>query len=186
MRYAHALKGELFMAISTVRDVNAARFAVFAGVIVALISQIMLFLLFTGIIGLALPQPTAAPATFNWSVFIVWALAGIIAAGFGGFITGWSVERGSDWDVGVLAFLGWAIAILLVALFGAIAANTGTGLLRSFVSPAYAYFSPNTAARVTAIASLASVIALSLGAAAAIVGSQIAASEMPRSRRRSR
>jgi hypothetical protein len=173
------------MAVSTIRDVNSARFAVLAGVIVALISQIMLFLLFTGLIGLALPPAAAAPATFNWSVFIVWALAGVIAAGFGGFITGWMLnDRASDWDVGVLAFIGWAIAILLVAFFGAIAANTGTGLLRSFVSPAYAYFSPNTAARVTAIASLASVIALSLGAAAAIVGSQIATSQPTPTRRR--
>jgi hypothetical protein len=190
MRYAHAFKGELFMAISTVRDVNAARFAVLAGVIVALISQIALFLLFTGLAGLALPPTAAAPATFNWSVFIIWSLAGVIAAGFGGFITGWSIDRGSDWDVGVLAFLGWAIAILLVTFFGAIAANAGSGLLRAFVSPAYAFFTPAEASaaarRTTAIASLASVIALSLGAAAAIVGSQIAASQTTPARRRSR
>jgi hypothetical protein len=177
------------MAISTMRDVNSARFAVLAGVIVALISQIMLTLLFTGIAGLALPPTTAAPATFNWSVFIIWALAGIVAAGFGGFITGW-VDRGSDWDAGVLAFLAWAIAILLVTFFGAIAANAGSGLLRAFVSPAYAYFTPAEASaaarRATAIASLASVIALSLGAAAAIVGSQIAQNQPAPARRRSR
>lgn len=175
------------MAISTMRDVNNARFAVLAGVIVALISQIMLTLLFTGIAGLALPPAVAAPATFNWSVFIIWALAGIIAAGFGGYITGW-VDQGSDWDAGVLAFLGWAIAILLVTFFGAIAANAGTGLLRTFVSPAYAYFTPAEASaaarRTAAIASLASVIALSLGAAAAIVGSQIATNKPTGSRRR--
>jgi len=175
------------MAVSTVRDVNSARFAVLAGVIVALISQIMLTLLFTGVAGLALPPATAAPATFNWSVFMIWALAGIIAAGFGGFITGW-VDRGSDWDAGVLAFLGWAIAILLVTFFGAIAANAGSGLLRTFVSPSYAYFSPAEATaaarRVAAIASLASVIALCLGAAAAIVGSQIATNKPTPSRRR--
>lgn len=176
------------MAVSTLRDVNSARFAVLAGVIVALISQIMLTLLFTGVAGLALPAAAAAPATFNWSVFIIWALAGIIGAGFGGFITGWALNGASDWDAGVLAFLGWAIAILLVTFFGAIAANAGSGLLRTFVSPAYAYFSPAevTAAtrRVTAIASLASVIALSLGAAAAIVGSQIATNQPAPSRKR--
>ena len=176
------------MAVSTLRDVNSARFAVLAGVIVALISQIMLTLLFTGVAGLALPPATAAPATFNWSVFVIWALAGVIGAGFGGFITGWTLDRGSDWDAGVLAFLGWAIAILLVTFFGAIAANAGSGLLRTFVSPAYAYFSPAEATaaarRATAIASLASVIALCLGAAAAIVGSQIATNQPTPSRRR--
>ena len=175
------------MAVSTMRDVNSARFAVLAGVIVALISQIMLTLLFTGVAGLALPPTTVAPATFNWSVFVIWALAGIIGAGFGGFITGWALNGASDWDAGVLAFLGWAIAILLVTFFGAIAANAGTGLLRTFTSPAYAYFSaePTAAARrITAIASLASVIALSLGAAAAIVGSQIATNQPTPSRKR--
>jgi hypothetical protein len=172
------------MAASVVRDVNTARFAILAGVIVALISQIVLTLLFTGIAGLALPPATAAPNTFNWSVFMLWALAGIIAAGFGGYATGWVLGRASDWDAGILAFIGWAVAILLVTFFGAIAANSGSNLLRAFVSPAYGYLSADTATaaarRAASIASLASVIALVLGAAASIAGS-IAATEEPRS-----
>jgi|GEM_PF-5306001 len=172
------------MAASAIRDVNTARFAILAGVIVALISQIVLTLLFTGVAGLALPPATAAPNTFNWSVFMLWALAGIIAAGFGGYATGWVLGRASDWDAGIIAFIGWAVAILLVTFFGAIAANSGSNLLRAFVSPAYGYFSADAATaaarRAASIASLASVIALVLGAAAAIAGS-IAATEEPNS-----
>jgi hypothetical protein len=177
------------MATSVIRDVNTARFAIIAGVIVALISQIVLTLLFTGIAGLALPPAAAAPNTFNWSVFMLWALAGIIAAGFGGYITGWVLGRASDWDAGMLAFIGWAIAILLVTFFGAIAANSGSNLLRAFVSPAYGYWSADAATaaakRAASIASLASVIALALGAAAAIAGS-IAATDEPDGKRRKR
>lgn len=178
------------MATSTLRDVNSARFAVFAGVIVALISQIILTLLFTGVAGLALPPATVAPATFNWSVFIIWALAGIIAAGFGGYVVGWALNNASDWDAGVLAFLAFAIAVLLVTFFGAIAAQSASGLLRAFTSPAYAYFSPAEATaaarRAASIASLASVIALLLGGAASIVGSQIATNMPTPKRGRSR
>jgi hypothetical protein len=178
------------MAASPIRDVNTARFAIFAGVIVALISQIALTLLFTGIAGLALPPTAAAPTTFNWSIFMLWALAGIIAAGFGGYITGWVLGRVSDWDAGMLAFIGWAIAILLVTFFGAIAANSGSNLLRAFVSPAYGYFSAADASaaarRAASIASLASVIALVLGAAASIAGSIAATDEPTTGRKRSR
>jgi hypothetical protein len=89
----------------------------------------------------------------------------------------------------MLAFIGWAIAILLVTFFGAIAANSGSNLLRAFVSPAYGYFSADAAnaaaRRAASIASLASVIALALGAAAAIAGS-IAATEEPNGKRRKR
>lgn len=177
------------MAATAIRDVNTARFAILAGVIVALISQIVLTLTFTGIAGLALPPAAAAPATFNWSVFMLWALAGIIAAGFGGYVTGWVLGNASDWDAAMLAFIGWAIAILLVTFFGAIAAESGTNLLRAFVSPAYGYFSPADASaaarRAAAVASLASVIALALGAAAAIAGS-IAATDAPSNGRRRR
>lgn len=177
------------MAATAIRDVNTARFAILAGVIVALISQIVLTLLFTGVAGLALPPTAAAPNTFNWSVFMLWALAGIIAAGFGGYVTGWVLGRASDWDAGMLAFIGWAIAILLVTFFGAIAANSGSNLLRAFVSPAYGYFSADAATaaarRAASIASLASVIALVLGAAAAIAGS-IAATDEPTGGRKRR
>ncbi len=177
------------MATSVIRDTNTARFAILAGVIVALISQIVLTLLFTGIAGLALPPATVAPNTFNWSIFMLWALAGVIASGFGGYITGWVLGRASDWDAGMLAFIGWAIAILLVTFFGAIAANSGSNLLRAFVSPAYGYWSADAATaaarRAASIASLASVIALTLGAAAAIAGS-IAATDEPAGKRRKR
>ena len=177
------------MAASVVRDTSTARFAIVAGVIVALISQIALTLLFTGVAGLALPPATAAPTTFNWSIFMLWALAGILAAGFGGYITGWVLGRASDWDAGMLAFIGWAIAILLVTFFGAIAANSGSNLLRVFVSPAYGYWSADAAnaatRRAASIASLASVISLALGAAAAIAGS-IAATDEPGGGKRSR
>lgn len=169
------------MAASVVRDTNTARFAILAGVIVALISQIVLTLLFTGIAGLALPATAAAPNTFNWSVFMLWAIAGIVAAGFGGYATGWVLGRASDWDAGILAFITWAVAILLVTFFGAIAANSGSNLLRAFVSPAYGYFTAEAATaaarRAAAIASLASVIALVLGAAASIAGSIVATDE---------
>lgn len=178
------------MATSTLRDVNAARFAVFAGVIVALISQIVLTLLFTGIVGLILPPSAAAATTFNWTLFGTWALAGIIGAGFGGFMVGWSLDNATDWDVGILAFISWAIAILLVTFFSAIAAEGASGLLRTFTSPAYAYLASGettaAARRAAAVASLASVIALLLGAAASIVGSQIATSQTAPASRRAR
>lgn len=177
------------MAATALRDVNTARFAILAGVIVALISQIVLTLLFSGLAGLAMPPATAAANTFDWSIFMLWALAGIIAAGFGGYATGWVLGRASDWDAGVLAFIGWAVAILLVTFFGAIAANSGSNLLRAFVSPAYGYLSADVASaaarRAASIASLASVIALVLGAAAAIAGS-IAATDEPSGGKRKR
>jgi hypothetical protein len=178
------------MAATIVRDVNTARFAIIAGVIVALISQIILTLIFTGIAGLALPATAAAPNTFNWSIFMLWSLAGVIAAGFGGYATGWVLGRASDWDAGILAFVGWALAILLVTFFGAIAANSGSNLLRAFASPAYQYFTPADASaaarRTAAIASLASVIALALGAAASIAGSIVATDEPASGKRRRR
>jgi hypothetical protein len=178
------------MAASVIRDVNTARFAILAGVIVALISQIILTLLFTGLAGLALPPTTAAPNTFNWSVFMLWTLAGIIAAGFGGYATGWVLGRASDWDAGILAFIGWAVAILIVTFFGAIAANSGSNLLRAFVSPAYGYWSADAATaaarRAASVASLASVIALLLGAAASIAGSIVATEEPNGGKRRRR
>lgn len=75
---------------------------------------------------------------------------------------------------------------------GDFAANAGSSLMQTFVSPAYGYLSVDAATaaarRTAAIASLASAIALLLGAAAAIVSSQIAtaAPAAGRSSRRAR
>lgn len=64
--------------------------AVLAGVVAALIVQVMLTMLGLGIGFLSVDAPTAstAPRGVSWAAFIYWAIGGIIAAFVGGWVAG--------------------------------------------------------------------------------------------------
>ena len=156
--------------------------AIASGVVIALVVQILLSLLgvalgFSALMFVSPEQDITAPAT---SAFWWWAISGIIAAFCGGVIAGATTsDRVSH--AGVNAFIAWATAtVLMVALSGvaggALAQGAAFGGPLAYVSEQLANAG---AGQVHALRELVvtlsfwSVIALLIGAAAAVGGGRL-------------
>ena len=92
--------------------------AVFAGVIVALVTQLILNLLGLGV-GLAgAPAASTSTGSMEWfgtGLGIWWAITGIIAAAVGGWFAGRTLGSGDRNDGMIHGLLSWAGATLVVA-----------------------------------------------------------------------
>lgn len=166
--------------------------AVFAGVIAALVFQILLLMAGFGFGLLAIDVPTAdnAPQAVSWAVFTWWAVSGVISA----FVGGWTAANFSDsWTAETRAthgLMAWAVATLIVvgvtgfAASGSLASNLSgpTGIAMAqyqrLTEPRIAGQPRPTQAQLEqarkhlAAAMLASFVALIVGAGAAVAGSQ--------------
>jgi hypothetical protein len=168
--------------------------AVFAGVIASLIFQVLLVMAGFGFGLLTIDVPTAegAPKAVSWAVFAWWAVSGVMSA----FVGGWTAASFSDSFTpegrATHALTAWALATLIVvgtagfAATSSIASNlmgpTGTTLAHyqrlsepraqtaAQARPTQAQL--DEARRNLALAMIGSFVALIVGAAAAVAGSQ--------------
>lgn len=171
--------------------------AVAAGVVAALVVQVLLTMLGIGI-GLVTVGPDADPNSISWAAFAWWAIAGIIAAFIGGWVAGAFSPTEDNRLRAAGALTTWAIATLIVVVavgftagttatvagsLGGPVASTGARVdaltrdgARETTGQAAARPSPalEQARRQFAAVALASFVALLIGAAAAFVGGTMA------------
>jgi hypothetical protein len=162
--------------------------AVFAGVVVALVGQVLLTLLGAGL-GAATFDPSPSGNVNDERVaigaFAFWAVSGIAAAFAGGWTAGWvsgaapSVDR---IEGAFQAFLAWSLATLIVAVlvFGlatgsALSTRLGGPMAMNLTAPIERAAEGSPAAQeevadATAKASLGAFFALLIGAIAAMGG----------------
>jgi hypothetical protein len=147
--------------------------AVIGGVVVALVVHILLNMLGAGLgaASLEMRAPTEGEVQgLGWGAFGWWSVSGIIAA----FLGGWaasvlaSAATGSK-DGSLHGFLSWAVTTVLVIGGAALAAGTAavtTGALFTPLSSSIARLQASPEAAQTSVAafSLASVVALLIGA----------------------
>jgi hypothetical protein len=167
--------------------------AVFAGVIAALVFQVLMVMIGLGLGMLSVDVPTAesAPKAVSWAVFAWWAVSGVMSA----FLGGWVAANFSDTFTAegraTHGLMAWALATLIVV---GSAAFAGTGsFATNLMGPAATTMAqynrlsggpPVTTgqtrptqsqleqARRIALAMIGSFVALLVGAGAAIAGSQ--------------
>lgn len=165
--------------------------AVFAGVIVALVGQVLLTLFGAGLGAASFdPAPSGNVDAERAAVgaFAFWAVAGIASGFAGGWTAGWvagsspSVDRVEG---GFQAFLSWGVTTLIVALlvFGvasgsALSSRLGGPLATNVTAPVEAAAEGSPAAQeevadATAKAALGGFFALLIGAIAAMGGGYI-------------
>jgi hypothetical protein len=160
--------------------------AVIAGVIVALVGQVLLTLLGAGL-GAATFDPAPGGAVNDeraaMAAFALWAVAGIASGFAGGWTAGWVAGSAPSVDRiegAFQAFLAWAVSTLIIAVlvFGI---ATGSALSTRLGGPMAATVTveraaegseaaQETVADTTAKATLASFFALLIGAIAAMGG----------------
>lgn len=164
----------------------SAWFAIVAGVIVALAVHILLTLLGIGFGAMAFTS-RAAPGVLNWGAFFWWALAGVVAAFAGGYIAAGFAGLRNARQAQMLAFLSWALALVVVSALVAFTTINTPSVFRHVAGPAAALFAqfdlggvnPRVVESVrqsVSIAALASFVALLVGAFAAMLGGRMAAS----------
>ena len=165
--------------------------AVIGGVFIALIVHILLNMLGAGVGAASVDlreQSDQAVATLSWGAFAWWSISGIIAAFFGGWAAGGFASTSATAEGGVHGFLSWAVTSVLIVTFGALAAGGAAAAVISPLTTATAQLQGATDEAQTAFAtfSLASFVALVIGAAAAVLGGRWAAqySGAPASSRR--
>jgi hypothetical protein len=170
--------------------------AVLAGVIAALVVQVLLTMLGLGIGLISLDTPTAAdsPLGVSWAAFLYWAVAGIIAAFAGGWVAGAVAAPGTGAGHGLAA---WALATLIVVGASALAAGATGTIASNLAGPTSASIARlndltandtrparttgqrsaqqevETARKAVAAGMLASFVALLIGAAAAFMGGMV-------------
>jgi hypothetical protein len=171
--------------------------AILAGVVAALVVQILLTMLGIGAGMLALDPPTAssAPLGVGWLAFLWWAISGIIAAFIGGWVAGAASMPGSG---AANALAAWALATIIVTGTAALTAGGTASIASNLVGPTGisiarldALSSPRgqattgqragtneqqmeTARKAVASGMLASFVALLIGAAAAFAAGDMA------------
>jgi hypothetical protein len=161
-------------------------FAILAGVIVALAVHILLTLLGIGFGAMAFTS-RAAPGVLNWGAYFWWSMAGVVAAFAGGYMAGGFAGARNTRQAQMLAFLSWALALVIVSALVAFTAANTPSVFRQVAGPAAALFAqldlgnvnPRVAESVrqsVSIAALAAFAALLLGAFAAILGGRLAVS----------
>jgi len=152
-------------------------------VFVALIVHVLLNMLGAGVGAASVnlgEQSTEGVQALSWSAFAWWSISGIIAAFIGGWAAGNFAVTSALAEGGAHGFLSWAVTTVLIVAFAALAAGgaaaTAGGLL-SPLSTATAQLQGTTQEAQTAFATftLASLIALLIGAAAAVWGGRLAA-----------
>jgi hypothetical protein len=180
--------------------------AVFAGVVAALIFQVLLLMAGYGLGLLTIDVPTAdaAPKAVSWAVFAWWAVSGVISAFAGGWVAGCFSDTFTAESRAAHGLMAWALATLIVIGAAGFAASTsvasglagpaGTAIAQyqRMLDPrpqaaAQARFTQaqlDAARRNLAIAMLASFVALLVGAGAAVAGSQWLPDEQTRLRTR--
>jgi hypothetical protein len=110
--------------------------AVAAGVVAALIVQVMLTMLALGVGLLSIDVPTAnaAPITVSTAALLWWICSGIFSAFVGGAVAGAYAPAPSDKVRSVHGIAAWAVATLIVV--GASTLTSGA-LVTAMSSPAY-------------------------------------------------
>jgi hypothetical protein len=163
--------------------------AVIAGVVAALIFQVLFLMVGFGLGLLSIDVPTAesAPKAVTWAVFAWWAVSSVMSAFAGGWVAANFSESFSAEARATHALMAWAIATLIV--IGAAAFTTGNSIAGGLGGPTSTvlaqYRGLSTAGqarpspaqleqirRSLAIVMLGSFVALIVGAAAAVAGSQ--------------
>lgn len=163
--------------------------AVVGGVFVALVVHILLNMLGAGVGAVSMEGPTEREAqTVGWGAFAWWSVSGIIAAFLGGWAAGaFSGANGSS-NGGIHGFLSWAVTTVLVVVGAAVATGTAAAVIGAMFAPlpTGATETPQEASEAarTAIAvfSLASVIALLIGAVAATWAGRLGSTAAPEAR----
>jgi hypothetical protein len=163
--------------------------AVVGGVFVALIVHILLNMIGAGIGAVSMEARTEGEAqAIGWGAFAWWSISGIIAAFVGGWSAGaFSSATGSS-NGGLHGFLSWAVTTVLVVIGAAIATGTAAAVMGAMFAPLPTAVTERpqetSAAAQTAIAvfSLASVVALFIGAVVATWGGRLASKVAPESR----
>jgi hypothetical protein len=152
--------------------------AVVGGVFVALVVHILLNMLGAGIgaISMEVKAPTEGEAqAIGWGAFAWWSTSGIIAAFVGGWAAGVLAAAGDSRNGVLHGFLSWAVTTVLVVTGAAIATGTAAAAIGAMFAPLPTFTErpqETSEAAQTAIAvfSLASVVALLIGAVAASWG----------------
>ena len=169
--------------------------AVFAGAIASLIFQALFAMLGYGLGLLSVDVPTAesAPKAVSWAIFAWWAVSGVMSAFAGGWVAANFSPAFTAEARATHGLMSWALATLIVLGAGAAAANSSiANNLIGPSGPAFANYQrlmqPNVpttaqapratqaqveqARRNLAMLMIASFVALLVGAAAAVGGSQ--------------
>jgi hypothetical protein len=162
--------------------------AVCAGVIASLIFQVLFLMAGFGFGLLAIDVPTAdsAPKAVTWAVFAWWAVSGVMSAFAGGWVAANFSESFTAEVRATHALMAWAIATLIVvgaaaftasnSIAGNLGGPTGT-VLAQYRSLSAGSARPTQAQleqirRNLAVVMLGSFVALIVGAAASLAGSQ--------------
>jgi hypothetical protein len=108
--------------------------AVLAGVVAALVVQVLLTMLGLGVGLISLDTSTAAatPVGVSWGAFAYWAVSGIIAAFIGGWVAGAITAPGTGAAHGLAV---WAVATLIVVGAGTLAAGTTASIAGQLLGP---------------------------------------------------
>ena len=148
--------------------------AVVGGVFVALVVHILLNMVGAGVGAVPMEAPTEGEAqAIGWGAFAWWSVSGIIAAFGGGWAAGILSRASGSSNGGLHGLLSWAVTTVLVVTGAAVATGTAAAVIGAMFAPlptAVTQTPQETSeAAQTAIAvfSLASVIALLIGAVAA-------------------
>lgn len=152
--------------------------AVFAGVIVTLVGQLLWTLLGTAIGAGVVDPDTVSGETVAWGAYAFWAVTGIASAAAGGWTAGWitgSSPRTDRIEGGFQGFISWALATLILTVVILGMAGSSLGIASSLGGPlaadirAAASGQPSDAATVSASAAAAwALVALILGALASM------------------
>lgn len=160
--------------------------AVVGGVFVALVVHILLNMVGAGVGAVSMNAPTEGEArAIGWGAFAWWSVSGIIAAIAGGWAAGIFSRANGSSNGGLHGFLSWAVTTVLVVTGAAVATGTAAAVIGAMFAPlptAVTQTPQETSeAAQTAIAvfSIASVIALLVGAAAATWAGRIGNKVVP-------
>jgi hypothetical protein len=156
--------------------------AVVGGVVVALIVHILLNMIGAGIGAVSMDAPTEGQAqALGWGAFGWWSISGIIAAFVGGWSAGAFSSAIGSTNGGLHGFLSWAVTTILVVIGAAIATGTAAAVIGAMFAPLPTAVTERpqetseAAQTAFALFSLASVVALLIGAVAATLGARLAA-----------
>jgi hypothetical protein len=161
--------------------------AVVGGVFVALIVHILLNMVGAGIGAVSMEAPTEGEAqAVGWGAFAWWSISGIIAAFVGGWAAGVLAGANGSSNGGLHGFLSWAVTTVLVVIGAAVATGTAAAVIGAMFAPLPTAITERpqetSEAAQTAIAvlSLASVVALLIGAVAATWAGRLGSTAAPR------
>jgi hypothetical protein len=152
-------------------------FLIWTGIIASLTSQFILTLVGLGAGIISVGSAPAADGTVAWFALAWWAATGIFSAALGGVVIGALGEGVDDTKLTVLALIAWATALLIVVFAVGLSAGAGASVLSAFGGPLGAVLDRMAEGKVTpelqrhaAGMAIGSVVALLLGAAAAVAG----------------